>query len=275
MQWGYCGNLELEFQRLQILSEAVKDKGFPNTLVRVEWPKEMSLDEAAGSLEHLRFGEDYQNRILKEVKIQSSWISLLGLADGIKRVHSKWWPLCAGYDALCLILEELGEDLDTKESALIAGSGPITRSVVAALFRCGFQRFKISSADSVQVEALVAELKTKFFGLEFKIISPEQIVLLHGENSILVNTDSSGSDQNLAHELSYLNFLKRPGVVLDWSQSLDSELLKETRDIGVRTLTSADILARIDRTWARWAFGVELSQQDYLKRLKEISPAAT
>ncbi len=94
----------------------------------------------------------------------------------------------------------------------------------------------------------------------------DKIVLLPGESSILVNCAPVVEENALLVELSYMNFLKRPGFLFDVSRtSKPSVLVAEAMDAGVNVISGINIAANSDVFWAKWAFGVDLDLNSYRK----------
>src|SRR5262249_43091215 len=126
--------------------------------------------------------------------------------------------------------------------------------------------FKVEEA-----EVLIREVRGKLFGLNIQWVPMEKIVLLPGESSALVNCTPSIEENALLTELSYLNFLKRPGFLFDSSRYPKSSMLvQEALDCGVKVIDGVEIAARADVLWAKWAFGAELSLEEYRAGFHEI-----
>ncbi|NJL26253.1 MAG: hypothetical protein HC902_14615 [Calothrix sp. SM1_5_4] len=82
----------------------------------------------------------------------------------------------------------------------------------------------------------------------------------------MVNCTPSVEENALLVELSYLNFLKRPGYLFDLSRSAKpSVLVQEAQDAGVTVVGGVEIAARADVIWAKWAFGAELDLAEYIR----------
>jgi len=259
-----------EDKRWQALSDALTAKGCENEFV--PWSGETGLIENLEAFEvfdHIRLSSRIAPQIMKHLKVQSSWTTLLGVVDGMNRTPHGWWPLCALYEAFGQVLIQLGQDLDTRGNVLIAGAGGMARTAVAALFKGGFQKFLITNFDESEAQNLIKDLRARFFGLTVNWVPTDKIVLLPGESSVIINSTPSIEDNSLLVELSYLNFLKRPGFLFDLSRrSKPNALLQEAMDAGVRSVNGIEFAARTDILWAKWGFQTDIDGGAYRETLK-------
>src|SRR5258708_28345387 len=97
--------------------------------------------EAFEVYDHIRLSSRIAPQVMKHLKVQSSWTTLLGVVDGMNRTPHGWWPLCALYEGLGQILVKLGQDLDAHGNVMVAGSGGGARTAIAAFFKAGFRKF--------------------------------------------------------------------------------------------------------------------------------------
>ena len=260
-----------EDARWKLLSEVLREKGAQNEYSPFPGDptaKIESMDVFAGYV-HIRLSSRIAPLLMKHLKVQSSWTTLLGVVDGMNQTPHGWWPFCALYESFGQIIIQLGQDLDVRGSVLVAGSGGAARTAIAAFFKAGFVKFLITNFEENEAQQLIRELKSRFFGASFQWVPTERIVLLPGESSVIVNSTPSVEENALLRELSYLNFLKRPGVLFDLSRSPTANLLAaEAKDIGVRTISGFEIAARMDALWAKWGFQVDIDRETYQERLR-------
>lgn len=260
-----------EESRWQALSEALTRAGAANSYVPwTDSTNEIHDLNVFSKFDHVRLTTRIGGQVLRHVKVQSSWVTLLGVVDGMTKVDGAWWPLCAVYQSLGEILIELGRGLDMRGNVLIAGAGGEARVALASFFKAGFRQFLVTNYEASEAEAMVKEMRGKFFGLEITHIPMDKIVLLPGETSVLVNTTPHIEENALLVELSYLNFLKRDGYLFDFHRSPKPTVLaQEALDAGVKVIGGQQIAAHSDVLWAKWAFGVDLPRPE---RLASASP---
>lgn len=261
-----------EEKRWRLLSEHLKRSGIENEFVPWEGPVTPPEDlTLLDKYHHVRFSNRFAAEILKTVKVRSSWVALLGVVDGMVKKDEAWWPLCALYESFGKLLLDLGHDLDTRGSVLVAGTGGSARAAIAAFFKAGFRQFLLTHLEKEEAEQAIRDVETRFFGLKIQFVPKESIVLLPGESSVLVNCTSDATENSLLIELSYMNFLKRPGFLFDVNRNIKpSILVQEAHDADVKVIEGFQIAAQADYFWAKWAFGAELDLKAYVEDFKTI-----
>jgi len=249
------------------LSQKLKEAGVDNEFV--PWtgsPENLPTLEELQDFHHVRLSSRLGLRLVPTLKIQSAWTTSLGVIDGMVQGGGTWWPFCALYEAICQILIECGQGLDTKGKVMLAGAGAAARVAVPAFFKSGFQHVLVTNADREEAMTMMADVRRRFFGLTLEYVPMEKIVLLPGESSVLINCTPWVEDNPLFHELSYLNFLKRPGYLFDLSRQegdVINPLVREAQDAGLNVVMGSEIARRSDLLWAKWAFQVDLDPSRY------------
>jgi hypothetical protein len=252
--------------RWQALSAELRAKGCENEFV--PWEGEFTQLTALDQFDHVRLGRLAAQSVLQHIRVQSSWTTLLGVVDGMNRTPHGWWPLCALFESLYQLLNELGPAMDSRGNVLIAGSGAAARIAIAALFKAGFRDFLVTNWKEDEGQQFIKDIRAKFFGLDIKWVPVHEIVLLPGESSAIINCTPSTADNSLLTELSYLNFLRRSGCLFDLSRgSKPSAIMQEALDAGIRTVSGLDIAARTDVLWASWGFQTEISLDEHRQRM--------
>lgn len=267
-RWTSIAKLN-EDKRWHFLSQMLRQYGVENEYVPwasplTDWDKAQELNDYS----HVRLATRLGSDILNKLKVQSSWVTLLGVIDGMVKRDGAWWPLCALYESFGKMLVDLGTNMDMRGNVFVVGSGGAARVAVAAFFRAGFKHFLITDYNQEEAEKNISEFKRNFLGIHVQWVPQESIVLLPGETSVLVNC-TPAENNNLLIELSYLNFLLRPGFLFDLNLTPKPNLLvNEATEAGVTILSGLDIASHSDALWAKWAFNVDLDIETYSKELQ-------
>ena len=261
-----------EGQRWLLLQNKLRALGCENEYVEWKGPTRDFADlTLLDEFDHVRLSTSVGPHILKRLKVQSSWATLIGVIDGMVKSEHGWWPLCGLYEGFGQILVNIGQQMDMRGNILVAGAGGIARTVIGAFFKAGFKNFLLTNFDVHEAETLIKDICSKLFGLNIQWVPMEKIVLLPGESSALVNCTPSIEENALLIELSYLNFLKRPGFLFDSNRFPKSSILvKEAYDSGVQVIDGIEIASRADVLWAKWAFGVDLPFDEYKREFQEM-----
>lgn len=249
-----------EHDRWGRLSERITAAGVANEYVPWTGAVETFTDLASlDGLHHVRLSSRIGPRVLKSLKVQSSWMTSLGVTDGMVMSPHGWWPQSSLFESFTQALVKIGQELDYRGNVFVAGAGGAARTAMIAFFKAGFRNFLITNFDDDEAQATMADIRQKFFGMNIQWIPMDQIVLLPGETAVLVNCTPSVEENPLLVELSYLNFLRRPGFLFDISRSKKtSVLVQEALDAGVHVIDGNVIAERSDVIWAKWAFGVDV-----------------
>lgn len=263
-----------EDPRWLLLSSHLRALGAENEYV--PWPGDAEAQtdlDALDGLFHVRLSTRVGPRMLKNLKAQSSWITLLGVIDGMIARDRRWWPLCALYESFGQVLVRVGQHLDYRGNVFVAGAGGAARTAIVAFFKAGFKRFFVTNSDEAEAQSMIDDIRTKFFGLSIQFVPIEKIVLLGADTSALVNCTPDTGNNPLIVELSYLNFLKRTGYLFDLARSrAPNVLVAEAMDAGVNVINGIEIGARSDVLWARWAFEKDVNYETYCRELTERLP---
>ncbi|MGE4130705.1 MAG: hypothetical protein AB7F86_03660 [Bdellovibrionales bacterium] len=259
-----------EEHRWTVLSRLLKEAGVENEYVKWDGPtREFADISVLDGFDHVRLSTSVGPKVLALLKVRSTWATLIGVIDGMVNTNGVWWPLCALYESYGQILVRVGKDMDKRGSVLVAGAGGVARTAIAAFFRAGFKNFLLTNLDVEEAGATIEEVNRKLFGLAIEWVPTEKIVLLPGECAALVNCTPSIDENPLLRELSYLNFLKRPGFLFDSSRHQKASILmEEAVESEVTVINGIEIGARTDVLWAKWAFGVDLDLDSYTKEFQ-------
>lgn len=264
---GQCSEV-----RFRVLSEFMRSNGVENEVQFIncdahDFPRVLS--ESIGDYNALRIGTPFGMTTLDHFEGQPSTMMFLKAADGVIFEQGKWWPRSSGYRGLQKVLGEVGRDLDLNSSILVVGSGAQARVACAAFSKLGFRRFLITSRNDEHAEELVKQLERHFFNLEFKVVPQDQLVLLPGVSSAVINTTPYALDNDLLTELYYFNFLQSSGVVIDLNlQPLETPLIREAKVMGVNVVMGSEVASWSDILWCQWVTGKTFDRSVYRDALE-------
>lgn len=257
-----------------MLSNILTEQGVSN---RYE-PSETTIDNFSETLHAatekcaaIRIGSPFGESITRHFSHEPALMMSLGSADCLVPAHGKWWTRSALYSAFHHMLREFGDHLNTTQTALIVGAGAAARIAIASLVKIGFKHIKITNQFHDQGIDMIAELKKTYFGVRFEFIPVNQLIMLPGTNSIMINTTPYIPENELVKELLYFNFLEPGGEVWDMTMTpVETALVREAEEIGTRVVRGFEIASWVDVVWAEWAFGHEINRNSYLKSLEKL-----
>ncbi len=272
MKWAVLG-LNFFKPRYERLAEFLREQGIAN---EVHYPEihpdediRDRLPEFQAAFDQLRIESPFREAVLVRPKIQSKMLFDLGAADCLIQKNRKWSLDVGLYYAFTQLFSRLGSKLDLKADMIVVGAGAAARLAVAAGLRAGFSKVNLSTTYDDQGIALLADLRKSFFGVDFKFVSLNQLVMLPGTNSLLVNTTPFNEGNEILTELYYLNFLKPDGMIWDMVfEPQTTPLIREGEQAGIACVRGSQVAALADCKWIEWVTGRVISDLDLLSYYK-------
>lgn len=139
---------------------------------------------------------------------------------------------------------------DTSSAAFIVGANAETKPIAASLARMGFKRLLVVDTDDRKTEMLVQYLQRRLLGIKISGIPRRTLTQVPNESTMAVNLVRS-TEMSILEDMSYLNFLKKNGVFIDWTgATFELGFDAEIRDAGATIFDSNGI-----RAWREaWMF---------------------
>ncbi len=262
--------------RYQVLCEMLNNKGFKNSVDYIGVKPsdfETELKRILNEYQSIRVGSPYGSNVLSYFQYQSALLNKINAADTIIKQDKDQWKLVAvNLEAFKRILRKYGSQLKLDSSALIVGSGAAARFAIYALLEVGYKKIKISNQFHEQAKELINELHKNIFGINFEFVPEDELVLLPGTNSVLINTTPSVETNRILRELYYFNFLRPDGLVIDFTfLPLNTPLIKEAEDIGIKAVRGYEIFAWSDIYWSKTCLGADIDYDEYCRLQFEAS----
>lgn len=266
--------LDPQHERWKLLSDTLTKEGVDNTYEPTETTLdtfEETVNQATDKYAALRIGPPFGEPITRHFVHEPALTMSLGAADTLVPIHGKWWTRSCLFMGFHHMFREYGENFNMQGTALVAGAGAAARVALAALIKVGFQHIKITNQFHDQAFDLIASLKKSYFGVRFEFVPVNQLILLPGTNSVMINTTPSVVSNELIKELMYFNFLEPGGEVWDLTTSpVETSLIVEAEQIGTKVVRGFELASWADVVWAEWAFGHRLDRQAYAKVMEEM-----
>lgn len=261
--------------RFEVLSEYLNEKGFKNEFSAIEtkpFEIEEVLSEALKNYQALRLGSPYGIQALGLFDFQPAFISYLQAADSILKKGNNWELMASTVQGFERQVIMFGKNIDLNSSVLIVGSGASAKFAIHTLIKIGIKKIYVSNQFAEQAHQLIEELEKKYFGVKLEFVPEDQLVLLPGSNSVLVNTTPLVESNNILKELYYFNFLKPNGLAIDFTfVPINTPLVKGAQQIGIRTIKGYEICAWGDLQWAKNFCPFELNYEEYELKIQKVA----
>lgn len=256
----------LQKDRFRLLADEAKkiDPSFQIDSVEVSDEDLSKTIKEAQAYDFILVSNPFGRTVLDHVQGVSREIRDLGCADTLIRDGQRWWPRCFLVEGIQRSLMNSKVDLDPNGALLVTGSGASARATVYCFVKLGFKKIGISGRSFEKVTEWVGELERSFFDVKFEAIPVDQLVEQAGLYSVLVNTTPLEKGNHIVHELYYFNFLKAPGLVIDLNLfPFQTPLMKEARDVNIRTIDGLEIAVSVDTHLIKKVAGIDIDTQAY------------
>lgn len=252
MKWSVIG-FNLLGKRFHLLNEAVQ-AAIPGSQLEIfdTHPVDFNerLKEVLRQFDQIRIDSPFGLQAIRQFKRTSMAMNSLQSVDCIIKREGDWWPECCLFTAFNHLLSTHGHKLDVAGEVIVVGAGSAARAAIAAILRAGFRFIRIANKYDDEGLTLIEELKRRFLSCRFEYVPQDRLVLLPGTSCLLVNTTPLVPSNDLLNELTYLNFLKRNGMIWDLVISpVGTPLIKEGEQINVQCVSGAEIAALTDHIW--------------------------
>lgn len=182
-------------------------------------------------------------KLLPQLPTLPPLVKSLQCFDAFSPEDGKWYPRLFLYEALRSVLVESARDLDNRSPAFVVGEGAELRAVASVCAHLGFTEVYLIGENSEVLSEDVRILSRGYFGVQFKVLPVEELTIQAVSGSLVINTVNMDQHEALLNDLSYFNFLKSTGYVLDcYVGNLQSPLLEEAEKAGLRVLQPAQVL---------------------------------
>ncbi len=167
--------------------------------------------------------------------------------DSVWFDHGKYWPKALYPAALHDLIVRIGKKLDTRAWAYVAGVGPWARLAVVAAFDLGYRKVRVISNEDEGFQDLASKIRKFCFGIEMELLKTSDVTLQPNNGSLLINTFDLSTDKDMLTTLLYLNFIRRPALIVDVPFNYQqSELLQEGQSAGFDVISGVDVRGLYD-----------------------------
>lgn len=265
MNWISIGSCADEV-RYRWLEEYFKSVGFANAYECVEvLPDDFEgvLGTHLKSCDQIRVATPLGEPIMHYFKVHEALMSQIEAADCIvKDGRGRWWCRSLVYHAISQCLLRRSKKIRTEGSVLIIGAGAAARAVLNSCSRLGFRSFKFTNRSMENAERLIAYFKKQSWNIDLEYVSPERLIHLPGEMSLVVNTTPISNSNSLVEDLYYFNYMRQDGLLIDFNLKPPvTKLLKEYLDIRGDVVFGYEIAAIVDSLWSAWISGPHLDDK--------------
>lgn len=174
-------------------------------------------------------------------------IARFGFADSLWLQEGRYWPRALVHNLLRDFMVRVAKTLDISAWVYIVGEGPWAQMFVYLASDIGYRKICLVGENKEALEKIFQKTGRHCFGLETRILAPPDLTQEPNNGSLLVNTTDLSDKPTLLQTLLYLNFVHRPGLIMDVPfEAKLSALLGEARQTGFEIISGVDLRALLD-----------------------------
>ena len=270
-KWGVISKFEF-FPRFEFLSDYLKSKhSFENEFSALDCEPENffeKLEEWKTEFDQFRVGAPFGSLLAENLDLSNALTLTLKTADCLHHLDSRWWPRSLMDECLLRAVIQKDLNIDIHNSAMIIGTGAAAKACVMSLVKLGFLNISFTDTNSESGYEFVSQLKRRVFGANFNFIEQRDIALLPGVFSLAINTPPDMVENTLVDDLSFFNYLRHEGIVIDLSvKAAKTKFIKQAELVTSQVLHGIDVASLVDAYWVEMCFDIELNESDYKSEL--------
>lgn len=214
----------------------------------------------------------FSDLLLKEYPRISTDALKIGRMDSLFKDKGKWWPFLILRQSLQSMMAERDPQMDTHSIGYIIGTNSLAHVAFDALSQFGFGRIKIVEIEEGDAQSLLSFINSKFFGVDIQVLKSSDLTHEPNNGSVMINCVSIETARQILEELSFLNFMKKPALVIDTNVTPPTHLLMdEARHVGMKTIAGYELQGMTDWLWLKKLMPeLSISKEDYMSQWQEF-----
>ncbi|MBT4760359.1 MAG: hypothetical protein HOO06_01565 [Bdellovibrionaceae bacterium] len=274
MKWAYLYRSDLDL-RYELLSKELATQGIENQFEALKI-NQMDLleqfDDITKKYDQLRCDSIFTDIFFSKLTKNKKTLEDIRSVDCLIKTGNESWADCCLFDGVQKFIVSSSIRFDSRGEALVIGTSPLSRMMCVILIKLGYKKINLSSMFEEQGDDLIKSLSSLYFGVDFQFISPDQLIMLPGTNTVLVNTlKVSEVTELLYNELYYFNFLTKGAVVWDMYFSVEnSVLIDEAKKLEVQTYSALKATVASDELWLARIGCPQLNLTGYFDKILKL-----
>jgi len=260
-------NLYFKNRNWQAECVALKERSYHNLHEWLPYVQEGAL--------MLRVEPEESQTVLDHFPRLPTHVNWLATADSLVFESKEWWPRLYLYDSLRNLVVSHFRDLDISMEAYVVGANHMGRAAVAAMSGLGFSKISLVDEDEDKLKKEVAFLSRYLFGVRIEGVPTHLLTERNMPGSLTVNTMLLPDNGTVLTDLSYFNFMKTGGIVIDISECTShNTLLEEAMQADLKTMSGLVVQAHRDVDILKKLFPQQyITHEDYLESFGDNLPS--
>jgi shikimate dehydrogenase len=195
----------------------------------------------------------------------------LETADSLVLEDGQWWPRLFSYETVRQLIISRFRDLDISLNSYVIGANHMGRVAATIMAHLGYSHVSLVDEDEDRLQSEVALLRRYLFGVQVEAVPAHSLTVQEKPGSLMLNTLPLQDDSAVLGDLSYFNFMKTGGVVVDCSECTPyNSLLEEAERADLKILSGLEVQARVDAEMLKKLFPNEyITYEDYFESFSD------
>lgn len=195
----------------------------------------------------------------------------LETADSLVMENGQWWPRLFSYETVRQLIISRFRDLDISLNSYVIGANHMGRVAATIMAHLGYSHVSLVDEDEDKLKSEVALLRRYLFGVQVEGVPAHSLTVQEKPGSLMLNTLNLQDDSTVLGDLSYFNFMKTGGVVVDCSECTPhNSLLEEAERADLKILSGLEVQARVDAEMLMKLFPKEyITYEDYYESFSD------
>lgn len=195
----------------------------------------------------------------------------LETADSLVLEGGQWWPRLFSYETVRQLIISRFRDLDISLNSYVIGANHMGRVAATIMAHLGYSHVSLVDEDEDRLQSEVDLLRRYLFGVQVEAVPAHSLTVQEKPGSLMLNTLPLQDDSAVLGDLSYFNFMKTGGVVVDCSECTPyNSLLEEAERADLKILSGLEVQARVDAEMLKKLFPNEyITYEDYFESFSD------
>jgi len=188
--------------------------------------------------------------ILPKLTTMPAQIRNIGCMDSLFKDDGSWYPRLLLFESLRQVIVDKAHDVDTNSPAFVVGDNEAACTAVAVLTHMGYSDVYMTSENEEVLKKVMSFLRQGHIGVKIHGIAASELTMHSVSCSIAVNCLPIEENKVLLADLSYFNFMKRTGIVVELNLlPVENVLLEESEKAGLRNIHPIEIAVKTTELW--------------------------
>lgn len=184
--------------------------------------------------------------IIPKLTTLPTQVRSVGCLDSMFKDDGHWYPRLLFFEALRQVIVSKAPDVDIRSPGFVVGHSEMASAAVAVLTDMGYSEVYMTSEDDDKLKALIHIIRQSRIGVNIHSIAANELTMQSLSCSIVINTMAADQNKALQADLSYFNFMRSSGIVIDLNLlPLENTLLEESEKAGLRAIHPLEIMVKM------------------------------